>query len=151
MNSNGKEAGIGRTFTPPSGYRNTTAMGLLAAGSRAISAPTGPLILPGINPELWVKKEILDSPDSGGWSTPTPPLRQVLFSSFKNRPTAFPLNIDKNESNPSIKSSRSSNSSSYRNREKESIKEEQIQQPMQVSDYDNLKSEMVRILEVVVF
>lgn len=160
--SNGKETG--RIATPPFNYRNT-AMGLLAAGSRAISAPAAPLIMPNINlQQLLLKNEEIDSPDSvgtcsGGWNTPTPPLRQAIFSSFKNRPLAFPqtdetipvkplktsnLNQLLSSTPPSpAKSVRSSSNASYRSRPEDAKKgDETNAKIMQTSDYDNVNPEV---------
>lgn len=157
MNSNGKDTGIGKILSS-SGFRNTTAMGLLAAGSRAITAPAGPLILPTVNhAEYWQKKETLESPDSfgndsGGWGNATPPLKQALISSFKNRPLAFPINVETQliktgNSTPSTpqRSHRNSNgSTSYRSRPDDNKDPNgSEQQVLQISDYDNLRSELV--------
>lgn len=134
-------------------------MSLLAAGSRAISAPAAPLMMPHMNLQLWNEKKEIESPDStgtgsGGWNTPTLPLRQAIFSSFKNRPLAFPQTDEtvaiKNKSHlnrlfsstpPSpAKSIRSSPNTSYRSRNEDTKVEEQMQK-MQTSEYDNLKPE----------
>uniref|UniRef100_A0A914YXC0 G-protein coupled receptors family 1 profile domain-containing protein n=1 Tax=Panagrolaimus superbus TaxID=310955 RepID=A0A914YXC0_9BILA len=154
------------TFIPPDThtcYKNT-AMGLLAAGSRAISAPAAPLIMPHLNLQhFWSENREIESPDSigngsGGWNTPTPPLRQAIFSSFKNRPLAFPPSEEvtsiNNVKKPNLnrlfsstppspaRSIRSSTNTSYRSRGDGKQLEDNVIQIMQTSDYDNLKPEM---------
>lgn len=140
-------------------------MGLLAAGSRAISAPAAPsLMMPHMN-HFWNENREAQSPDSvgngsGGWSTPPPPLRQAIFSSFKNRPMAFPqddeINAINNVKKPNLnrlfsstppspaKSIRSSPNASYRSRNDKKQLDNISAQIMQTSDYDNLKPEMVK-------
>jgi hypothetical protein len=161
--SNGKENG--KIGTPPFRYKNT-AMGLLAAGSRAISAPAAPLIMPHMNLQhFWSENREIESPDSigngsGGWNTPTPPLRQAIFSSFKNRPLAFPASDEvtaiNNVKKPNLnrlysstppspaKSIRSSTNASYRSRGDGKQLDDNLTQIMQTSDYDNLKPETVK-------
>uniref|UniRef100_A0A914PTT3 Uncharacterized protein n=1 Tax=Panagrolaimus davidi TaxID=227884 RepID=A0A914PTT3_9BILA len=141
-------------------------MGLLAAGSRAISAPAAPLIMPHMNlQDFWSENREIESPDSigngsGGWNTPTPPLRQAIFSSFKNRPLAFPASDEvtaiNNVKKPNLnrlysstppspaKSIRSSTTASYRSRGDGKQLDDNLTQIMQTSDYDNLKPETVK-------
>lgn len=139
-------------------------MGLLAAGSRAITAPAAPLIMPNMNlQQFWMTNENVGSPDSvgtgsGGWNTPTPPLRQAIFSSFKKRPLAFPQpdeTLPVKSLKPSnrlfsstppspAKSIRSASNSSYRSRPDEK-KADDTTKTMQTSDYDNLKAENVSL------